>query len=144
MFAIVCQSFCTDASVCFFHWWVLKWFEVEVVCLWCSTCTAWCSEIGSLTSLDPCTSGAFSEVSEPIPLLQAVKTLSCAAICICFCISLFLVTVIWPIHGMVCTSCTVPHTRHVQVHSPINWSLLSRSEHVRLAQVSLKLHDCNQ
>ena len=34
--------------------------------------TAWCSEIGSLTSLDACNSGAFSDVREPISLHQAV------------------------------------------------------------------------
>ena len=37
------------------------------------TCTAWCSEIGSLTSLDACNSGASSDVREPISLHQAVK-----------------------------------------------------------------------
>ena len=38
---------------------------------WC-TCTDWCSEIGSLTSLDACNSGASSDVREPISLHQAV------------------------------------------------------------------------
>ena len=36
------------------------------------TCTAWCSEIGSLTSLDACNSGASNNVREPISLHQAV------------------------------------------------------------------------
>ena len=35
-------------------------------------CTVWCSEIGSLTSLDACNSGASSDVREPISLHQAV------------------------------------------------------------------------
>ena len=35
-------------------------------------CTAWCSEIGSLTSLHACNSGASSDVREPISLHQAV------------------------------------------------------------------------
>ena len=34
--------------------------------------TAWCSEIGSLTSLDACDSGASSDVRAPISLHQAV------------------------------------------------------------------------
>ena len=34
--------------------------------------TAWCSEIGSLASLDACNSGAFGDVREPISLHQAV------------------------------------------------------------------------
>ena len=34
--------------------------------------TAWCSEIGSLTSLDACNSGASSDVREPISLDQTV------------------------------------------------------------------------
>ena len=36
------------------------------------SCTAWCSEIGSLTSLDACNSGASSDFKEPISLHQAV------------------------------------------------------------------------
>ena len=36
------------------------------------TCTDWCSEIGSLTSLDACNSGASSDRKEPISLQQAV------------------------------------------------------------------------
>ena len=39
-------------------------------------CTAWCSEIGSLTSLDACNSGAFSDVREPFSLHQAVHVLT--------------------------------------------------------------------
>ena len=35
-------------------------------------CTAWCSEIGSLTSLDACYSGACSDIKEPISLHQDV------------------------------------------------------------------------
>ena len=35
--------------------------------------TAWCSEIGSLMSLDACNSGASSDVREPISLHQAVQ-----------------------------------------------------------------------
>ena len=38
------------------------------------THTAWCSEIGSLTSLDPWNSGASSDVRKPISLLQVVHT----------------------------------------------------------------------
>ena len=38
----------------------------------CNTSTAWCSETGSLTSLDACNSGASSDVREPISLHQAV------------------------------------------------------------------------
>ena len=34
---------------------------------------AWCSEIGSLTSLDACNSGASSDRREPISLHQAVQ-----------------------------------------------------------------------
>ena len=48
-------------------------------CVWCMhgvliiiEYTAWCSEIGSLTSLDACNSGAFCDVREPISLHQAV------------------------------------------------------------------------
>ena len=37
--------------------------------------TAWCSEIGSVTSLDACDSGASSDVREPISLHQAVQPL---------------------------------------------------------------------
>ena len=37
--------------------------------------TAWCSEIGSLTSVDACNSGASDDAREPISLHQAV--LSC-------------------------------------------------------------------
>ena len=37
--------------------------------------TAWCSEIGSLTSLDACNSGASSDIREPISLHQAVHVL---------------------------------------------------------------------
>ena len=33
-----------------------------------STCTAWCSEIGSLRSLDACNSGASSDRREPVSL----------------------------------------------------------------------------
>ena len=35
-------------------------------------CTAWCSEISSLTSLDACNSGASSDRRKPISLHQAV------------------------------------------------------------------------
>ena len=37
------------------------------------SCTAWCSETGSLTSLDACNSGASSDRREPISLHQAVS-----------------------------------------------------------------------
>ena len=37
-----------------------------------SVCTAWCSEIGSLTSLDACNSSPSSDVREPISLHQAI------------------------------------------------------------------------
>ena len=40
-------------------------------------CTAWCSEIGSLTSLDVRNSGVFSDVREPISLHQAVLECLC-------------------------------------------------------------------
>ena len=40
------------------------------------TCTAWCSEIGSLTSLDAWTSGASSDAREPVSLPQAVYTVN--------------------------------------------------------------------
>ena len=39
-----------------------------------SVCADWCSEIGSLTSLDACNSGASSDHREPISLHQAVHT----------------------------------------------------------------------
>ena len=39
------------------------------------TCTEWCGEIGSPTSLDACNSGASSDVREPISLHQAVHEL---------------------------------------------------------------------
>ena len=39
-------------------------------------CTAWCSEIGSLTSLDAPELHAFSDVREPISLHQAVHQTS--------------------------------------------------------------------
>ena len=41
-----------------------------------SLSTAWCSEIGSLTSLDACNSGASSDVRGPISLHQAVSITS--------------------------------------------------------------------
>ena len=34
--------------------------------------TVWCSEIGSLTSLDACNSGACNDVREPVSLHQGV------------------------------------------------------------------------
>ena len=43
---------------------------------WGRTNTAWCSETGSLTSLDACSSGAFSDAREPISLHQAVPKIS--------------------------------------------------------------------
>ena len=38
-----------------------------------SWCTVWCSEIGSLTSLGACISGAFNDVREPVSLRQTVQ-----------------------------------------------------------------------
>ena len=40
---------------------------------WCQDCTVWCSEFGSLTSLDARTSGASCDVWEPISLYRAVN-----------------------------------------------------------------------
>ena len=40
-------------------------------------CTAWCSEIGSLTSLDACNSGAYSDESENQFHCTRLYTCSC-------------------------------------------------------------------
>ena len=48
----------------------------KVLKIWPPPLQAWCSEIGSLTSLDACNSGASSDVREPISLHQAVCILS--------------------------------------------------------------------
>ena len=47
------------------------WQEILTFIVKCA-CTAWCSEIGYLTSLDACNSGASSDVREPVSLHQAV------------------------------------------------------------------------
>ena len=50
-------------------WQVCMWFT-EGLCMH----TAWCSEIGSLTSLNACNSCSCNDVTEPISLHQAVCT----------------------------------------------------------------------
>ena len=57
------DHFCTFSSFCFLLWHI---------CVGVHQNTVWCSEIGSLTSLDACNSGASSDVREPISLHQAV------------------------------------------------------------------------
>ena len=46
-----------------------------IFCLWSRTCTAWCIEIGSLTSLNACSSGAFSDIREPFSLHHSVQSI---------------------------------------------------------------------
>ena len=50
--------------------WRLTARSIQVCSESGEACTAWCSEIGSLTSLDACNSGASSDVREPISLHQ--------------------------------------------------------------------------
>ena len=45
--------------------------------------TAWCSEIGSLTSLDALELYASSDVRAPRSLHQAVCVHACACVCVC-------------------------------------------------------------
>ena len=60
----------TIASLIFFHSLLDLPNSPLSECM--STSTAWCREIGSLTSLDTWNSGAFSDAREPISLHQAV------------------------------------------------------------------------
>ena len=46
--------------------------KLATSCVQMATCTAWCNEIGSLTSLN---AGAFGDAREPISLHQAVHSI---------------------------------------------------------------------
>ena len=57
--------------LCYTYLNICQWILIHL-------CTAWCSEIGSLTSLNACNSGAASDAREPISLHQAIRpVLSC-------------------------------------------------------------------
>ena len=50
-------------------------------------CTAWCCEIGSLTSLDVCHSGVLSDASEQFHCTRlCVRACVCVRVCACVCV----------------------------------------------------------